>query len=188
MPGDSRPNSRDDKVQLLIDKQEIYDALMRYCVGIDRGELDLVLSAFHDDALDNHIGIEERATERFTRTVQQATSSAMITSHNIGNVIIRVDGSVAYSQSYLTAWHRFDIEGKPYDWVIGGRYLDRFERRNGTWRIAHRTVVYDYERFDEVPPKPAGHQASALFDRVVRGTRGQGDFSYQLRGSWGPAA
>ena len=73
MPGD-------DKVQLLIDKQEIYDALMRYCIGIDRGDLALVLSAFHDDALDNHIGIEERAVERFTRTVAQATSKDMITS------------------------------------------------------------------------------------------------------------
>ena len=26
---------------------------------------------------------------------------------------------------------------------FGGRYLDRFERRNGVWRIAHRRAVLD---------------------------------------------
>jgi hypothetical protein len=170
----------------LLDRQEIHDALMRYCCGIDRGDLDLILSAFHDDALDNHTGVEERAVDRFTQTVKRATGMGMLTSHNLGNIYIRVKGEVAFSQSYFTAWHRLEIDAKPYDWVISGRYVDRFERRNAERLIAHRTVVYDFERFDEVAPKP-DHPTASFFDTVVRGMRGRGDFTYELLSDWGEA-
>jgi hypothetical protein len=177
------PTPLEEKYQRLVDKDEIHDVLMRYCVGIDRGDLDLILSAFHDDARDNHSGVEEHAVDRFTRTVKEARGMSMVTSHNLGNVYIKLAGDSAHGQSYFTAWHRLDIDGRPHDWVIGGRYVDRFERRKGEWRIAHRTVVYDFERFDEVAPKPADHPTSKFFDHVVRSERSRADFSYQL-GSW----
>jgi hypothetical protein len=167
------------KIQVLQDRQEIHDALLRYCIGIDRGDLDLILSAFHADARDNHIGAEESAVERFTRTVKAGAS--MRTAHNLGNVLIQVvDDAIANAQSYLTAWHHFDHEGRTYDWVIAGRYVDRFERRDGAWRIAHRTVVYDFERFEEAQGKPTGHPAATFFDLdLVRGARSREDFMYR---------
>jgi len=30
------------------------------------------------------------------------------------------------------------------DTLIGGRYLDRLEKRGGDWRIAQRTMLYDW--------------------------------------------
>ena len=33
-----------------------------------------------------------------------------------------------------------------YDSVFGARVLDKFERRNGEWRIAIRRVIYDWQR------------------------------------------
>jgi hypothetical protein len=32
------------------------------------------------------------------------------------------------------------------DTVIGGRYLDRLEKRDSEWRIAHRQMLYDWLR------------------------------------------
>ena len=32
------------------------------------------------------------------------------------------------------------------DICIGGRYLDRMERRGGQWRIADRTMLYDWSQ------------------------------------------
>lgn len=174
----SENRSDNSGCEALLARQEIHDALLRYCWGIDRGDLELVLSAFHEDALDNHSGVEESAVERFTRTVVEG--AAMRTSHNLSNVLIQVDGAVASAQSYLTAWHQFDFEGKTYDWVIAGRYVDRLECRNGKWRIAHRTVVYDMERFDEPGGKPAGHPAVGFLDHVIRGKRSREDYSFQV--------
>jgi ketosteroid isomerase-like protein len=187
-PMSDKTSSKDleRKLRDVVDKQEIYDVLMRYCCGVDRGDLDLILSAFHDDALDNHVGVEERAVERFTRTVKEASGMKMTTSHQLGNVYIKLHGDTAYSQSYLTAWHRFDVDGRPCDWVISGRYVDRLERRNGEWRIAHRTVVYDFERYDEVGPKPKDHPTASLFDHAVLSSRSRADYSYQLLNDWGP--
>jgi hypothetical protein len=165
-------------LETLLARAAIHDALMRYCWGIDRGDLALVLSAFHDGARDNHSGVEESAVERFTRTVVQA--AAMRTSHNLGNILIQVDGDKAGAQSYFTAWHQFAIDGQTWDWVIAGRYVDKFECRAGKWAIVHRTVVYDFERWDAAREKPNGHSATTFLDAVVRGERGRGDYSFAV--------
>ena len=162
----------------LLARQAINDALLRYCWGIDRGDLGLVLSAFHEGAMDNHSGVEESAVERFTRTVREA--SDMQTSHNLNNVQIQVDGSQAAAQSYFTARHQFEFEGKTWDWVISGRYADKFECRKGQWGIVHRTVVYDMERFEVAGQRPLGHPAEGFFAHVIRGQRGRADYSYQI--------
>lgn len=162
----------------LFARQSIHDALLRYCWGVDRADLGLILSAFHDDALDNHSGVEERAVDRFTRTV--AAGAAMKTSHNLTNILIQVDGQTAAAQSNLIALHQFDHAGETWDWVIAGRYLDTFECRAGEWRINYRTVVYDMERFHKAGDKPAGHPAEGFFAHVVRGAKSREDLSYQV--------
>lgn len=175
-----------DGLQTLLARQAIGDALLRYCWGVDRGDLGLVLSAFHEDARDNHSGVEESAVERFRRTVVEG--AGMKTSHNLTNVLIQVEGAAASAQSNFIAWHQFDFEGETYDWVIAGRYLDRFERRGGDWRISHRTVVYDFERFDTAGRRPVGHPAHPFFDHVVRGQKSRADLSYQVLSARAPAA
>jgi hypothetical protein len=81
----------------------------------------------------------------------------MRTSYDLVNIPIEIDGTAAAAQSYFTAWHQFEFEGRTWDWIIAGRYLDRFECRHGQWRIVHRNVVYDLERFDGPGEIPAGH-------------------------------
>lgn len=166
------------QLQSLIDRQDIHDVLVRYCHGVDRGDLALILSAFHEDAIDNHSGIEERAVDRFRHTVELGRS--MFTSHNLTNVLIQLDGDIARSQACFMAWHRFDHDGAKIDWLLCGRYLDRHERRAGEWRIAHRIVVYDCERFDEVERKPAGHAAATALERALWGAKSPADRSYDV--------
>jgi SnoaL-like domain len=36
--------------------------------------------------------------------------------------------------------------------IAHSRYVDRFERRDGDWRIAHRVVVLDSARTDPLTP------------------------------------
>jgi SnoaL-like domain len=36
--------------------------------------------------------------------------------------------------------------------VIGGRYLDRYERRGGSWKFARRALALDWCRIDPVDP------------------------------------
>jgi hypothetical protein len=171
------------RLRLVEDRQAIHDVIVRYCRGVDRSDPDLVLSAFHDDAIDNHFGVVLPFREAIG-TLQAARSgsppSKTTSMHNICNVLIELDGDIARCESYVIVIVRIPQDGGAIDWMHAGRYVDRFERRNGVWRIAHRTVVYDLERFDEVVPAPAGLSQARYLEKAVRGKRGLGDFSYEI--------
>jgi len=166
------------------DRQAIHDVIVRYCRGVDRSDAALVLSAFHDDAIDNHFGpvLPFREAIGTLKAARSGSPPSKTTSmHNLCNVLIEVDGDIARCESYVTVIVRIPQEqGRSIDWMHAGRYVDRFERRNGEWRIAHRTVVYDLERFDEVVPAPEGLAQARYLDNAVRGKRGLGDFSYEV--------
>lgn len=167
-------------LQVLLDKQEIHEVLMRYCRGIDRRDLDLVLSVFHEDAHDNHTGKSELAHERFPKVLAVAEANVKRTSHTICNELVEVHGDVAASESYLVAYHRLEHDGRELDWILGARYVDRLERRSGVWRIAHRTVICDWERFDPVDDPPTDHNVAGWFTKAHKGVPGPQDFSYQV--------
>ena len=35
------------------------------------------------------------------------------------------------------------------DLLIGGRYFDKYERRDGAWKFSHRAVVADWATFND---------------------------------------
>jgi ketosteroid isomerase-like protein len=63
------------------------------------------------------------------------------TSHEITNIMIEVDevGGTAIGRAYWTLYQA--VSGTPRQPVLSGRYLDRFERRDGRWRFAERTAT-----------------------------------------------
>ncbi len=173
------------RLRLVEDRQAIHDVIVRYCRGVDRSDPDLVLAAFHDDAIDNHFGVvlpfrEAIGTLKAARSGGGGPPSKTTSMHNICNVLIAVDGDIARCESYVIVIVRIPQDGGAIDWMHAGRYVDRFERRNGEWRIAYRTVVYDLERSDEVVPAPDGLSQARYLDNAVRGKRGLGDFSYEI--------
>ena len=57
--------------------------------------------------------------------------------------------------------------------TFGGRYVDRFERRDGEWKIAHRTVVHEWDKVEHVELAfPPG--------RFTEGVRGPRRLSYAV--------
>jgi len=176
------------RLRFIEDRQAIHDVIVRYCRGVDRSDADLVSAAFHDDAIDNHFGVdlpfrEAIGTLKAARSGSTAPPSKTTSMHNLCNILIEVDGDVARCESYVVVVVRIPQDsGAAIDWMHAGRYIDRFERRNGDWRIACRTVVYDLERFDEVVPAPDGLSQARYLDTAVRGKRGRGDFSYKVLG------
>jgi hypothetical protein len=178
-------SSIEARLRLIEDRQAIHDVIVRYCRGVDRSEPNLVLAAFHDDAIDNHFGVvlpfrEAIGTLKAARSGGTSPPSKTTSMHNICNVLIEVDGDMARCESYVIVIVRIPKDGGAVDWMHAGRYVDRFERRKGEWRIAHRTVVYDLERFDEVVPAPEGLSQARYLDNAIRGKRGLGDFSYEI--------
>jgi ketosteroid isomerase-like protein len=123
---------------------EIRDALYRFCRGVDRGDRDAMLSAFHPDATDSHgpggpAAVADVLLDRFDRTPG-------IGQHHITNVLAEVSDEAAAVESYFIIFNAQGSDrGGEHD-LVGGRYLDRFEKRDGAWRIARRDIVVDVAR------------------------------------------
>jgi hypothetical protein len=63
------------------------------------------------------------------------------TAHEITNVMLEIDeaAGTALGRAYWTLYQ--SLPGMPRRPVLSGRYLDRFQRRDGVWRFAERTAT-----------------------------------------------
>jgi hypothetical protein len=72
------------------------------------------------------------------------------TQHIVANIRVELRGDVALAETYFMNWHRLDKSTGKEDFFVGGRYLDKLERRpggaSGVWKIAHRKQVKDWTR------------------------------------------
>lgn len=154
----------DRAIQALLDKQAIREVLMRYCRGIDRMDVDLIKSAYHPDGWDEH-GQYAAGGWEYAEKVVERLRPLKATMHYVTNHLIELDGDVAHGEAYLLSHARFARGEEEFERTVGARYIDRYERRNDEWRIAHRTIVQEWSRIDRVGEKWDG---AAAFRHGVR--------------------
>lgn len=130
------------RLERAADRQEIYDCLVRFSRGVDRFDRELMLSAFHPDAVDDHGAFVGTAEQLFDFSFGLHGAGQYATHHNLTNHSCDIDGDSAHSETY------FLFTGRNRDnetiWIAGGRYLDRLERRDGEWKIAMRYCVVEW--------------------------------------------
>jgi len=154
------------RMQNLQDRADIRDCLIRYCRGIDRLDWDLAASAYFPDAIDNRGAITAHPKE-YLAWSRQNIEPASWTSHNISNITYDIEGDTAHTETYVMTF-----VGSPdgEDVTIGGaRYISRFERRNGEWRLIRQETAMDYRFTTSVERLPPG---------ALRGRRDKTDRSY----------
>ena len=169
----------DENLRRVMDRHEIEEVLARYCRALDRLDRALLESCFHPDSQHNHS--YQGPSSTFCDFAFEVLSSCVATHHQIGNVSIRVQGDVAHTDCYFTAYHRLGDPPPPAftgarageDVLIGGRYIDRFERRDGVWKIIKRTGVHDWRRY-EAPADNGLYETPA----DERGRRNRDDYVY----------
>ena len=167
------------RLRAAADKQEIQDVLMRYGRGVDRLDEELVRSCYHADSYDDHGHWKGNGHDFAAFIVESLPQRTHHTTHAVANVLIEIDPddddrarSEATSLAYL---RRTDEDGTEWLDFFSGRYVDRFERRDGSWRIAHRVVVHDWSMStrlaDDAFPLP--------MDSFVQGRRDRSDLIYE---------
>lgn len=153
----------------LLAEHEIRQVLARYCRGIDRYDLALVRSCYHDDAVDEH-GSFTGGPDEYVAWVGKLLTRYAMTMHVLAGSSIERTGDVALVETYGMSFHRSGPESAgdaKLNLMTGFRFVDRFERRasgdgggdadgggGGTdaeWRIAHRVAVTEWSRVDDEP-------------------------------------
>jgi len=188
---------QDYSPERLADRAQIQDMMYRWCRAIDRLDLDAVRDVFHPGAIDSH-GIYNGEVEGLINWLRDRHQTITFSMHSISNMLIEFAGpDTAIVESYCTATQRYPaeakaalaqlsggVEGKPgvgIDVIAICRYVDRFERRKGEWKVAARTVVFDstmmYEYSPDGPKMGPGW--------TVGKRRNRDDFVYKARAEVG---
>ncbi len=167
-------DDRDD-LQRLVDEAAIRRVVGLYARGVDRMDWELIRSCYHIGAIDQH-GWFDGPADDYVAWLHDKLRACDFTLHHVGQQLIEFEGDdVAWSEASCVALHRLPArDGElPYDRTVLVRFCDRFERRNGDWRIAHRVVTYGPARNDPVVDAEPDYLPA-----IVRWTRDPSDAAY----------
>lgn len=148
------------QVRELRDREEIKHVLYNYMDCADRYDFDrMVEMCFHDDAVfirqHGSDPVPVRAFFDWSKSPQSPVSGFIQTMHYLTNVMIKLNGDEALTQSLIMVQHLISKDapdmpyfpnlGKDYGLLGGARYLDRFERRGGRWAISRRELQMEWD-------------------------------------------
>ena len=135
----------DEAVRGLLDRQELVELCAAYSRAVDRLDEPALVDLFHPDAeIDS--GVLRGEPRYFAREFANwIRTRARVTSHALCQQWFRIEGDFARGESYLIAVARLiESDTAERDVVTFGRYLDRFERRDGRWRFLERKFIVDH--------------------------------------------
>jgi hypothetical protein len=139
------------RLERLADRQDILDCLSRFSRGMDRFDRELFLSAFHSDATIAAGVFVGGPVALYDWASALHSQGQVATHHNLLNSYLDVHGDTAHTETYYLFVGRNRDET---NWIAGGRYIDRVERRAGAWRIALRTNVIEWSGIVPTMPLP----------------------------------
>ena len=157
-----------DRLDRIESWHAIYDLLCDYMRAQDRLDPVLHRSVFHDDATTDYGEGWRGDADGFVAFAQGVLTPHLANHHMIGQVLIDFEADdLAFGEIYFQAFHRVVADDGEQDLFVAGRYVDRYERRGATWKIAHRSELVDWVRTEPaldsltpgVSPFPLGARA-----------------------------
>ena len=164
-----------DRLAHLLARDAIARVVQDLARGTDRLDAALIRSCYHPDAFDDHGAFQDDG-DAFAAWVCEVLPHFEATTHFVAAPRIDLDGARAWSETTCVAHHVSapDEHGIATDLVLGLRYVDRFEERDGVWKIALRTCAYDWTHTVRTP----ADQLFPYTEGYVRGRRDPTDISY----------
>jgi len=138
-------------VDEMLDKFALQQLAVTYCHGIDRQDLQLVRSLYHDDAIDDHSPMFYGNADEYVAWLPSILSMWSATAHIIHNTLFLIDGDQAEGEVTLTAYHR-TADGTR-EVIAHGRYIDQYRKRDGVWRFYRRSLTLDWMEERQIAPQ-----------------------------------
>ncbi|WP_436791712.1 nuclear transport factor 2 family protein [Yinghuangia sp. YIM S10712] len=153
------------------DRMAILDCVMNQSRGRDRHDLEILAGIYHDDGMDEH-GHAVTMGPEYGEDANKAHAAVFADHlHNITTHTCEIDGDEAHCESYVIGAMR-PRKGNSV-LLLGGRYLDRLERRDGTWKIALRRCTLEWTMTGDTSLLTSG-----AFAGFIKGTWDKSDPSY----------
>ena len=117
------------------DTDALRDLTVAYCWALDSRSFDELDDVFLPDATAS-LGRELDGREAIKERIRDALVPLDVSQHMVSTHQFAVDGDRATGRCYLHAQH---VAGGG-QFVVAGRYEDRFRRTPDGWRIEHRSL------------------------------------------------
>ena len=131
-------------IENMLDRDQIRCCIARLARGEDRRDASLITASYWSDSVTDY-GVFKGSFDEYLAWVVPGADAITNTQHHIGQSHIEPDGTTAKVETQVISYHRIDFgNSAEHDVVIGGRYLDIFEKRGDDWRIASRMMLYDW--------------------------------------------
>lgn len=168
-----------DSDQDVLDRLALHDLVMMYCRAIDRRDYKLLRSLYWDEAVEDRGATGRGTIDERIEYVKQSQTRFETTVHRIFNTLFSIDGNKAEGEHYIEAYHRTPAPAAQ-ELIAGGRYLDKYEKRNGVWKFIYRARVSDRAEM-----RPADQAAYQQFITPESSGRVDGeDLSYKVLSSF----
>lgn len=126
----------------LLDREAIRDVVTSYARGVDRLDRELLMSAYHPDAVDDHAGFVGDREEFWEFANDLHGTFHRVTQHYIANHSAEIDGDTAHAETYFI-FVAMNSDGQPFT-MLGGRYIDKLDKRDGRWAISRRVSLGEW--------------------------------------------
>jgi len=133
------------ELKALIEHEKIRECLTRLARGEDRRDAKAISASYWPDSTTDY-GVFAGSFDKYLAWVVPGSPAIPVTQHILGQSVIDLKGNAALAETHVTSYHRVNMGKEERDTVIGGRYLDRLQKRQDEWRIAHRVMLYDWFR------------------------------------------
>lgn len=144
-----------DAVEQLADVRAIQDLIYAYCRAVDRLDVPLGHSIWHEDGWADYGAAYYQGPGRGVIDHICAQHRALSShSHQVSNILVDLRGPQAGSESYVQGTLRLEREGKTMQIGVWARYIDLWEKREGRWGLVRRTMAMDHSEMREVTPMP----------------------------------
>ncbi len=161
------------RLNTLLERQDIHDCQLRFSRGMDRFDRECFLSAFHSDAIISAGEFVGGPVDLYDWASKVHDQGQVATQHNLLNHHCDIDGDTAHTETYYLFVGRNRDDS---NWIAGGRYLDRMERRDAHWKIAFRTNVIEWSGMAPTMPIPFSDAAGLALNGLP--SRSKDDPSY----------
>jgi hypothetical protein len=139
----SNSNMSAEALQLMLDRHQLRELALTYSRACDRQDFPLVRSLYHDDAIDDHGEMFRGTADEYVAWLPTIMEMWDTTTHSLTNMLFEIDGDHAQGELYVVAYHR-TYPPDAQEIVIGGRYLDKYEKRDGVWKFSYRSLALDW--------------------------------------------
>lgn len=157
--------NNDDRLQSLLDREEIFDLVRRERFARDQRRYDVMSACFHQDAYVRTSWYDGHGGQAYVDASRKAMVGRGNSKHWVFPAIAQLNGDRATVESPAMIFNRVAVEDVDVDFFVFCRFFSRVVREDGVWKLLTFEVLFERDVL-----APVDATMTAPIDKAVLST------------------